>query len=162
MWTALVLSVALNLLIIGLTASAAWHMRHGAAADAFAMHGRLASFVSTLPRERKEALRETINAAQPTLRPLRQDASRARREAASVFVAEPFDKVQFANAQSRVFEAELKLRRAQFDLMTEIAGQLTAEEKQAFLKWRPLRGRGSHHGKKPPADEGESGGIGRP
>jgi len=132
----LIVSLGLNLLTVGLIASAAWHMRH---APAFGIQGRLSTFVENLPAERSAALRGTVEQARPSLRPLRQEARKARREAADLFVADPFDKEKYIAAQERLLEAELRVRRAHLQLITTVAGQLTLEERKALLKWREQR-----------------------
>lgn len=134
----LVVSLGLNLLTVGLIASAVWHMRHMAG---FGVPGRLSVFVENLPADRAAALRTIVNDARPSLRPLRQAAWQARREAARLFVAEPFDREKYAAAQARLFELELQVRRAHLQVITDVASQLTADERKAYLRWRGHRWR---------------------
>ena len=138
----LVISLALNLLTIGIIASAAWHLHHGDGRGP-GMMGRLFSFVDTLPADRAEKLRAVIREARPAIQPLRRDVWRARREVADLFEANQFDKDQYAAAHQRVLDAEVAMRRGQFAFMTTLAGAMTAEERQGFAKLRrppPRRG----------------------
>ena len=129
----LIVSLGLNLLTIGVIASAAWHMRHG---PPFGGPGRLVSFVNNLPEKRAATVREMVEDARSSIRPLRQQSRQARVEAAKLFVADPFDKEQYAAAEQRLLEAELQVRRAYRQLVADVGSQLTAEERAAYLKWR--------------------------
>lgn len=129
----LIVSLGLNLLTIGVIASAAWHMRHG---PPFGTQGRLTSFINSLPEARAATVRGMVEDARATLRPLRQQSREARAEADNIFVADPFDKQKYSAAQQRVLESELQVRRAYQQLTAEVAGRLTAQERAAYLKWR--------------------------
>lgn len=133
MRVALVTSLALNLLTIGLIVSAAWHLRQSA--GGFGLHGRLLGFAATLPEERSSAIGGLLRQAQPTLRPLRQEAWRARREAARAFAAEPFDQARFLAAHARLLATELEMRRAYARLISDVGLRLSAAERRAFLRW---------------------------
>ncbi|MCL4766415.1 MAG: periplasmic heavy metal sensor [Hyphomicrobiaceae bacterium] len=135
MWIALVVSLALNLLVAGVVVSAAWHLRHAGGVDGFGFRGRLTGFLKSLPPARSDELRAVLNRAQPEIRPLWREAWQERREAARLFAAEPFDREAFAAAHARVLDTEMKARKAHLRLITELAEELTADERQALLKW---------------------------
>jgi Spy/CpxP family protein refolding chaperone len=63
----------------------------------------------------------------------------AREEAVKVLVAEPFDKERFQAAQSRLLTADQKAREAIYQLYTEIAVNMTPEERHGFAQWRQKR-----------------------
>ena len=150
----LVISLALNLLTIGIIASAAWHLHDGVGRGP-GMIGRLHSFVDTLPAERAEKLRAVIREARPAIQPLRREIWRARREVANLFEASQFDRDQYAAAHQRVLDAEIAMRREQFAFMSSLAAAMTAEERQEFAKLRrppPRRGGGEEVGEKEAAD----------
>ena len=67
----------------------------------------------------------------------------ARREVMRQFTADPFDVAAFRAAEARAAEIENRLRTVTDGIAAEMAKQLTAPERAAFLKWRePRRGRG--------------------
>lgn len=137
----LIASLAINALAIGLVLRAIWHNR-GAGMAGFALEARLPGFVGTLPRERREILRNSGLVDLPRqLRPLRGDLRRARMEAARLFQADPFDRAAFVAAQAAAQEAELKLRRVVQELLPDIAERMTPDERRRFAHWRnPGRG----------------------
>jgi uncharacterized membrane protein len=136
MWIVLIASLAINFLGIGLVAGTFWQARYAEATSGGALPGRLADFADTLPAERRAEMRDAIRAAQAAIKPIRQQARQARREAVRVFSSEPFDKDTFAAAHARAWAAGLEVRRAYLRLLTEIGAKLSAEERQQFLKWR--------------------------
>ena len=148
LWIALIASLAINALLIGIVLRSLWHMRSGFILTGGGLESGLPAFVGTLPRDRQEALRNERLADLPaTLRPLRQELRLARIEAARAFMAEPFDKAAFVAAQGRLFEAEANLRRSVRQLLPDVAERMTYEERRAFLNWRgPGRGFGAWRG----------------
>lgn len=133
MWIVLTISVGLNLLVAGVVASAAWHLH---SRGGFGFQERLSSFLSTLPADRAESLSGILDRSRPELGPLRQEFRQARRDAVRLFAAEPFEKDAFATTNARLLEAEMKLRKGYIELMTELAENMTAQERQAFVEWR--------------------------
>lgn len=143
MWIALVLSLGFNLLVAGVVASAAWHITKR---DGFGFHGRLSSFLSTLPEDRAESLRKFVDRSRSEIRPLRQEIRQMKRDTAQLFAAEPLDKAALTDASTRLLDSDLKLRQSYALLMTELAENMTVEERRAFIEWRDRhrRTRGQH------------------
>lgn len=141
MWIALIVSLGLNLLVAGVVASAAWHLRGGG----FGHGGRITGFIETLPPERSQVLRQIVENSRQTIRPLRQEMRQERREAARLFAAEPLDSQALSGAGARLADLEMRLRQAYGQLMTELADKMTAEERRAFIEWRESRRRGWRH-----------------
>jgi len=132
MWVALILSLGLNLLVVGVVASAAWHFRsHGPD-----FQGRLSAYLDTLPPERTSTLKRIVERHQPELRPLRQEIRQMRRDAAELFAADPLDKEALANTHARLMDAEVRIRQGYAQFMTELAEKMTAEERRGFIEWR--------------------------
>jgi len=137
MWAVLIASLGLNLLVAGIVASAAWHFQGGATHS-----GRLSAYLETLPPQRSEALQSIRERFQPTLRPLRQEIRDTRREAAQLFAADPLDKQALVATHQRLMDAEVRIRQSYAQLMTELAENMTPEERRAFVEWREQRRRG--------------------
>ena len=147
-WTrwALVASLALNLLVVGAFASAAWRLRREAPFAGGPGNGNLLSFTALLPPERRTAIMQLTAEQRRMLRPLRAEVQAARLAARTAFLSEPFDREAFAKAQAQVIEAELRARKEAQALFLAIAGTLSKEERQSFARWQPepqRPGRGS-------------------
>lgn len=136
--TALVTSLALNLLILGTIGGKIWAFRHGAGGPPAGVRGapHLLTFTRTLPTERRFEIWKVTRKELRALRPLRKDIRKTRAQARAALVAEPFDKQRFTDAQLHVFDAEMAFRREAQVLFIAIAGALTSEERAAFVKWQ--------------------------
>ncbi len=142
----LIASLAVNLLIAGVVASAMVRFRH---APFSSFHGgpTLLSFTQTLPRERRQELWTGTSELRRTLRPMRWEIRDARKAVNDAIAAEPFDAARFEKAQLALFEADSRLRKEAVGLYSAIAQKLTQQERAAFAKWRPdphFRGRRWH------------------
>lgn len=159
MWLALIGSLAINLLGVGVVAGTFWQVRHARATSGGHLPIRLADFAETLTAERGAEIRDAIRAAQAAIMPLRQQVRQARREAIKVFSAEPFDKERFAAAHARVWAAALEVRQAYLRLLTDIGAKLSAEERQQFLKWREHHAPGGRRWRAEIPEKGSEAGI---
>ncbi len=141
---ALIVSVGLNLLAIGTLASAVWRFRHEATFAAGPGSGNLLGFTATLSAERRDAIFRLTGDERRSLHPLRSEVRAARLDARQAFLADPFDRNVFAQAQARVLDAELRARRQTQALFVAIASQLSKEERQSFVRWQPQLGPADH------------------
>jgi uncharacterized membrane protein len=134
-------SLALNLLVLGLGAGAMWHLRSGQAVGAGNLYSNLVVYSQGLPANRRSELGPLIGDVrqQPELRLRRQAVRVARQEVMRLFKADPFDVEGFRAAEVQAAAAEARLREFVDGQAANIAKQLTAAERAAFLKWRELR-----------------------
>ena len=149
----LIASLALNALLIGVLLRGLWIARTNFAMSGLALESSLPAFVRTLPESRRDELfRASLTERPVTLRPLRMEIRRARADVARAFLADPFDKPAFLAAQTRLNEAEMRLRTAVQQLMPELGERLTAQERRAYVSWR-----GNHWERRgrPPREDGE-------
>lgn len=138
---ALIVSLSLNALFIGGLASAL--LRHrGEHSGGNAGFGGLGAYVQTLPPARSQAISSRIADKRQENGPLRREVRQVREESLAALAAQPFEKDRFVTAQTRLIEAEHLLRLAQRDMLAEMAGALTPDERRAFIQWR---GRGQPH-----------------
>ncbi len=133
----LFLSIALNLLVIGLVAGTAWRFRHGG--PQWWLPPNLIGYSMSLERGRHQALREATSPMRQSLRPLRKEIHALRNEVNAIIVAEPFDQARFEGAQARLVELENKARYQTQALYSAIVKSLTPEERHAYIKWRENR-----------------------
>lgn len=144
---ALVASLCVNLLIAGALASSYWSIRKsgdGIGAGARRGGDQFGRFVSSLPAERRQAIREAAAGGRRALSPLRQQARMAREDVNRLLAAETLDRKGLAAAHLREIEAEAEIRRAVSRVLMDVAAMMTAEERRAFAQWREQRpgGRG--------------------
>ena len=137
---ALVASVGLNLVAIGTIATAVWRFRHEAPFSAGPGSGHLLGFTATLPAERRTAIFRQTGDERRSMHPLRAEVRAARLAARQAFLAEPFDREAFAQAQTKAIDAEMRARRQMQALFVAIASQLSKEERQSFARWQPPMG----------------------
>jgi hypothetical protein len=130
-------SLALNLLLLAAIGSAAWRFggphRHSVAN----VPGNLIAYASTLPRGRSGLI--DGNEFRQSVGPLRRELRDARNALFAAITAEPFNQEVYDQAQSRMFDAESRLRIQQGKFMSLIAAKLTPEERRAYLNWQEHR-----------------------
>jgi uncharacterized membrane protein len=144
MLAALLVSLALNLIIVGSVAGAVWRFRTPPT-WASAVTPNLLGYASTLPNERRKQLWDQTAEERGHIRPFRREVRAARGETIKALIAEPFDKQHFITAQARQAEAENRARQAVQDLYIKIADSLTPEERRAFPRWREHRRHPTHN-----------------
>jgi Spy/CpxP family protein refolding chaperone len=134
-------SLAVNLLVVGLSTGAMWHLRTGPMVGGGNLHGNIMAFSQTLSAARRMELDALIGDKRPQLeqQTQRQDLRIARREVMRLFRADPFNITSFQAAEARVAAAEARLRESADLRAANLANQLTAAERAAFLKWREAR-----------------------
>jgi len=156
LWVALIISLALNLLFIGVTAGAflmggPWGPpRHRIMAAA------MNEVVQSMPDERRKAARELLGRVRPEIRSLRRQVRKARRATVRAFRSDPFDEAAFKQAANGLETAETNLREAKTAVAIQLGQYLTAEERRQFLrtvmqKWREGRWKRRHDRELPPS-----------
>ena len=134
LWVTLIISLALNLLFIGVTVGAflmggPWGPpRHRVMAAA------MNEVVRSMPDERRKAARELLDRIGPEIRSLRRQVRKARRATVKAFRSDPFDEAAFKQAADEVESAEMKLREAKTAIAVQLGEHLTAEERRQFLR----------------------------
>ena len=136
---ALVVSLAVNLLILGTIGGSIWAVRHGPAMGARGSGPHMLGFTRTLSPERRFEIWKVTRTEMRGLRPLRRDVRRTRAQARATLLEQPFNEQKFAAAQALVLEAEVSARREAQKLFVAIAAALTPQERMAFTQWQPRR-----------------------
>jgi len=130
----LVVSLALNLLILGLVTAAG--IKHGWGPPSGIQQATLLRFARTLPAERKKEIWNEIRPQLRATRPFWRELRKARADVRSALIAEPFDIARYRQAHDRLLDVEVKLRQALQPLFDKVATQLTAEERRGFARWQ--------------------------
>lgn len=128
----LVVSLALNLIVIGMAVATALHFRkhHGRPM------ARFDQYIQALPSKRRDTLRELLDQRRATIRPLRRQARAARSKARQAFAAEPFDRDRLFQTYRAASEARIALTKARGDWYAKFAAELSVDERRDYLKWR--------------------------
>lgn len=155
--TALIASLALNLLVLGTLAGAAWRYRSPEMAAMQYGPGNIVSYVGDLPADRRTALWKQTAEPRRALNPLRRAVRAARREAFATLTAEPFQPQRYIEAQGRLIEAEREQRTAAAKLFADVASTLTPEERRGFIRWREKRLPPGQRGDGPDSDADSKG-----
>jgi uncharacterized membrane protein len=136
--TALIASLAVNLLVLGTIGGSLWAFRHGPWSRG-GPNAHLLGFTHTLSEDRRSAIWQATREERQALRPLRKEVGKARAEVRALLTAQPFDQQKFAEAQARVLAAEIAARSEANKLFIAVAGLLTPEERVAFANWKPAQ-----------------------
>jgi uncharacterized membrane protein len=127
----LMVSLALNVLFIGGIASAFILSHHGHPGR----KGGLMAFAHTLPKERRDAIREKLKGGQATLAPLRKAEHEAREAARAILLEDPFDKDKFKAALNKAVDADTEQKRARMALFADTTAELTPAERKQLHDW---------------------------
>lgn len=128
---ALMVSLALNVLIIGGVAGTMLFRPHGPHHKS----GPLLGFAHTLPGERGDMIRQNVADAQPGLETLRKAGRDAREAVHAALIVEPFDQGKFNAALDQSAAADAKEKSARLAVFAKTAGQLTPEERRELHDW---------------------------
>jgi uncharacterized membrane protein len=148
MWITMILSLAVNLLIVGAVLGALWNFRY---VRGFAEGGappQFGAFVAGLPSEKRSKVDALMREQHAVLEPLRRDMREARKAAIAAVKAEPFDKEQLRKLSAIYQQTRYRLRAKRAEIFPDILGLLSAAERKELLEWRRQRRRWrrSHHG----------------
>ena len=124
-WSALALSVALNLFFAGLWAGGRLIDR-----DDRPPGGREPPSLVELPPSARSSLRSAVQQARPD----RQAAREARREAARIVATEPFDRPAAEAALRRSRELNAAARARTDQALLDVAGELGPSERASLAK----------------------------
>ncbi len=137
---ALVISLAINLAIAGALAGSALVARMHPQVDRPA-YGGLMAFSKTLPPERRVELWAATAEERRAFAPVRAEVNETRQQARAALLENPFNSERHVEAQARVFEAEVKARRASKNILLKLADVMTPAERSAFGAWLPPKPR---------------------
>lgn len=121
---ALVLSISLNVFVAGLIAGRA---SRGDTPPSRDPAGGLQRFMATVPAEARPVIRQALRENRSGLQDLVAGVRRARRDAASVVGAEPFDSAAFEAALGAVRDHSRALEAAVHGIIAEAIDELSPE-----------------------------------
>lgn len=136
LYAGLIASLAVNLLFVGLFATAAWEHRRGHPKKS---EPGLLGFVRELPADRQSAVKSEIAAAREATKELRATVRKSWLDTNAVLTAEPFDKAKFKASLDELSGIEAKYKAALYNAMADTAEKLAPEERKLLQSWREKR-----------------------
>jgi uncharacterized membrane protein len=133
----LIVSVVLNVFVIGGLAGAAIMWKQAAAERPLVGLGRparLRQAAQALSPENRRLLRQSIRSAARSLRPQVEQARAARREAARLLLAPEFDRAALESALARARAADLAIRVRLEEAVIDTASRLPLSEREALVE----------------------------
>ena len=146
---ALIVSLCINLILVGLIAMGAFRVFHHGLLFGGG-HGRDGSVPHALahliPAE-TDKIKNVVAAHQDRIILLRGEAKAARQEVRDVFAAPDFNRKAFDQALERMRNADAALETEEMKVVSESVATLTPDERRAAAEWsKAHRGFGMHHG----------------
>lgn len=128
-------SLALNLLFIGLFATAVWHHHE----EERKRDEGFLGFVKQLPADKQTMIRQKVIEARASMKGLRDNVRKTWTDANAMLTAEPFDKDKFLAALMQLRTAENAFKGAIYTSVASTAAELTPDERKLLQEWRAKR-----------------------
>ncbi len=132
---ALLISLALNVLFLGVVVGAGWmHWRDEGRARTFSFSRGLDHLIKDMPADRRPIAQSALDRYRNEVRPRWREVGEARRAAFEAMRAEPFNEDQVKAAFDRLDAIRESQRKLMGTITFDLMRQLTPEERRAFLK----------------------------
>ncbi len=133
MWVLLILSLSVNLLIVGVTLGSIWAIRERGFWNAPVAIERSYRFMSTLPQERRREIRTIFRNYKAQLAPYWREVREARVNIGRLIEGSSYSNEQLNAAMDALFQKELAAREAAKPMVTEMIAKLSPSERTYFL-----------------------------
>lgn len=136
-WTriALLISVALNVLFLGVVVGAGWmHWQDDGRARSFSFSRGVEKLIKDMPADRKPIAQSALDRYRNDVRPRWREVGEARRAAFEALRAEPFNEDQAKAALDRLDTLRESQRELMGTITFDLMRQLTPEERRTFLQ----------------------------
>jgi len=124
LWRALMLSLAVNLLVVGIFVGANWGLRDGPG-----------SFAESLEGERRQLFNDLIAAKREQSRQLRREIAAKQIVVLQAMEADPFNRDRFVAAVEDVVAFRDQARRQLSEQFIGMVDQMTLDERRAYVRW---------------------------
>jgi uncharacterized membrane protein len=133
MWVLLILSLALNLMILGIVCGSLWAVRHGGLWDAPIALERSQRFMSGLPQERRAEMKAVFFGHKPAMVPFWRDVRQARVTIGKLIKGGTYTEAELNASMDDLFQKEMAARRAAKPMVSDMMAQLKPDERLHFL-----------------------------
>jgi uncharacterized membrane protein len=131
-WALLVVSLAINLLIVGVVGGSIWAVRRGGYWDAPLFMERTHRFMRGLPEDRRAMIKSVFAEHRPTLQPYWREVRLARVQIGRL-IEQGYEPEAFDAALADMFEKESRARQASRPMVAAMLKLLKPEERRHFL-----------------------------
>ena len=136
----LIISLAINLLVVGAVAGAwgtgKWKRPMDLSNGKVLGEPGLGGFVRSLPKERRDVLRKTLDPLRQSSRDQRPIVMRARQDVATALGQTPIEPAQVEHAMENLMVAETAMRKIAIATLVSALNAMTDPERQRFQSWR--------------------------
>ena len=133
MWVLLILSLALNLLVLGVVCGSMWLVRQGGLWDAPIALERSQRFMQGLPPERRAEIKAVFFGHKPGLVPFWREVRQARLAIGTLIKRGTYTEAELNIAMEDLFKKEMAARQAAKPMVSDMMAQLKPDERLHFL-----------------------------
>ena len=134
MWISLFLSLALNLMVIGIVCGTIWAVKRGGYWDAPTMIERNYRFMRFLPPDKRGQIRDVFKSHKPTREPYWGEVRKARVRVSRMIAEGSHPPAELERAIDELFEKEVRARQAARPMISDMLARLSPTEKLHFLR----------------------------
>lgn len=132
---ALVISLALNLLLIGLIAGSFWKRHHNQwRPHNIVLEKAIQQLMGELPEEKRAAGQRALQNLRSQGPKTWDDIRNLRKEASDAMMADQYDEQRFADALARLRDAHNEKRRVRHQVVIDFIRGMTPEERRRFIE----------------------------
>ena len=133
MWVLLILSLALNLMVLGIVCGSLWAVRHGGLWDAPIALERSQRFMQGLPQERRGEIKSIFFGHKPAMVPFWREVRQARLAIGTLIKRGTYTEAELNLAMDDLFKKEMAARQAAKPMVSDMMAQLKPDERLHFL-----------------------------
>ncbi len=133
MWVLLILSLALNLMILGIVFGSFWAMRNGGLWDAPIALERSQRFMQGLPEERRAEMKSVFFSHKAGMIPYWHDVRMARVAIGQLIKRGDYTEAELNAAMDDLFRKEMAARQAAKPMVSAMMARLRPDERLHFL-----------------------------
>jgi uncharacterized membrane protein len=133
MWVLLILSLAFNLMTLGIVCGSMWAVRQGGLWDAPIALERSQRFMQGLPQERRAEIKSIFFGHKPGLVPFWREVRQARLAIGQLIKRGTYTEAELDAAMDDLFKKEMAARQAAKPMVADMMAQLNSGERLHFL-----------------------------
>ena len=133
MWVLLIVSLALNLMVLGVVFGSLWAVRHGGMWDAPVAFDRSQRFMQGLPRERRAEMQSVFFSHKPGLVSYWREVRLARLAIGQLIKRGDYSEDELNKAMDELFQKEVAARQAAKPMVAAMLAHLKPDERLHFL-----------------------------
>ncbi|MGF1623214.1 MAG: periplasmic heavy metal sensor [Rhodomicrobiaceae bacterium] len=134
MWVILILSLSVNLLIVGIVAGSIWAVKRGGYWNVPTTIERNHRFMRALPDERREQIKTIFFEHKAELKPFWRDVRDARGDIARLLRSERYSQAELDAAMETLFQREMRAWQAAKPMLNTMLDKLSVDERMHFLR----------------------------